>query len=94
MGTPLNASYHQALTSLLTSKETGRTGLRIAKGSTRLLCFTYDVIYHPGKLNVTSDCLSRLPLPTTGDVSEVPDMVAAVFQESLHAVSLPEFTAA
>lgn len=85
---------HQALTSLLTSKGTGRAGLRIARWSARLLCFTYDVTYRPGKLNVTADCLSRLPLPTTGDTSEVPDRVAAIFQEPLHALSLPEFTAA
>ena len=70
---------HQALTSLLTSKGAGRTGLRIARWSARLLCFTYDVIYHPGKLNVTADCLSRLPLPIIGDASEVPDVVTAVF---------------
>ncbi len=82
---------HHALTSLLTSKGTGRAGLRIARWSARLLCFTYDVTYHPGKHNVTADCL---PCSTTGDASEEPDIVAAVFQEALHAVSLPEFTAA
>ena len=43
---------------------------------------------------MTADCLSGLPLPTTGDASEVPDMVAAVFLESLHAIPLPEFAAA
>lgn len=48
---------HQALTTLLTSKGTGRAGLRIARWSARLLCFTYDVAYRPGKLNVTADCL-------------------------------------
>ena len=85
---------HQALTCLLTSKGTGCAGLRIAKCSAKLLCFLYDVAYHPGKLNMTADCLSRLPLPTTCDASEVTEMVAAVFQESLHAVSLPKFAAA
>lgn len=85
---------HQALTTLLTSKGAGRAGLRIARWSARLLCFTYDVTYRPGKLNVTADCLSRLPLPTSGDATEEPDMVATVFMDSLHAISLPEFTTA
>lgn len=85
---------HQALISLLTSKGTGRAGLRIARWSARLFCFTYDDTYRTGKQNMTADCLSRLPLPAAGDASEVPDMVAGVFQESLHPVSLPEFTAA
>lgn len=81
----------QALTTLLTSKDTGRAGLRIARWSARLLCFAY-VTYHPGKQNVTADCLSRLLLPITGDAAEGPDMVAIVFRESLCAMSLSEFT--
>ena len=39
---------HQALTSLLTSKGSGRAGLRITRWSARLLSFTYDVTYRPG----------------------------------------------
>lgn len=42
---------------------------------------------------MTADCLSRLPLSTTGDTAERPDMVAAVFMESSQAISLSEFTA-
>ncbi len=85
---------HQALTTLLTSKGIGRAGLRIARWSAQLLCFTYGVTYCPGKQNVTADCLSRLPLPTTGDAAEGPDMVATVFMESLCAMSVSEFTTA
>lgn len=85
---------HQALTSLLTSKGTGRAGLRIARWSARLLCFTYDVTYRLGRLNVTAVCLFRLPLPSTGEASEMPDMVTALYHESLHAVSLSEFITA
>ncbi len=56
---------HQALTTRFTSKDTGLAGLRIVRWSARLLCFTYDVTYRPGKQTVTADCLSRLPLSTT-----------------------------
>uniref|UniRef100_A0A096LYT1 Gypsy retrotransposon integrase-like protein 1 n=1 Tax=Poecilia formosa TaxID=48698 RepID=A0A096LYT1_POEFO len=85
---------HQALTTLLTSKGSGRAGLRIARWSARLLCFTYDVTYRPGNQNVTADCLSRLPLTAENEATEEPDMIAAVFKESLCAISLPEFTSA
>lgn len=54
---------HQALTTLLSTKGTDRAGMRIARWSARLLCFTYDVVYRAGLLNHTADCLSRLPLP-------------------------------
>ncbi|KAK7910413.1 hypothetical protein WMY93_015097 [Mugilogobius chulae] len=85
---------HQALTTLLTSKGSGRAGLRIARWSARLLCFTYDVTYRPGHLNVTADCLSRLPLTVPNEAADEPDMIAYVFKESLCAISLPEFTSA
>lgn len=41
-----------------------------------------------------ADCLSRLPLPTTEEGEVEPDIVAAVFMDSLHAMFLPEFTTA
>lgn len=69
-------------------------GLRVARWSARLLCFSYDVVYHPGKRNVTADCLSRLPLSATEEAEDEPDLVATVFVNQVHAVSLPEFNAA
>lgn len=69
------------------SKGAGRAVLRTDRWSAGLLCFANDATYRPGKQNMTAGCLSRLPLLTPGDDSEVPDMVAAVFQESVHAVS-------
>ena len=85
---------HHALTTLLTSAGAGRAGLRIARWSARLLCFTYDVTYRPGHLNVTADCLSRLPVTTTHEETEEPDMIATVFKGSLCAISIPELTSA
>lgn len=69
---------HQALTTLLSTKGADRAGMRVARWSARLLCFTYDVEYRAGSLNHTADCLSRLPLPSTspltGDME--PELVA------------------
>lgn len=69
---------HQALTTLLSTKGTDRAGMRIARWSARLLCFTYDVVYRAGSLNHTADCLSRLPLPTASSlpVDCDPELVA------------------
>lgn len=85
---------HQTLTTLLTSKSTGWAGLQIARWSAQLRCFTIDMTYHPGKQNLTADCLSRFPLPSTGDAAEDPDMVATVFMEFLQVMSVPGFSAA
>lgn len=69
---------HQALTTLLSTKGADRAGMRVARWSARLLCFTYDVEYRAGTLNHTADCLSRLPLPAAfplaGDME--PELVA------------------
>nr|XP_055067930.1 uncharacterized protein K02A2.6-like [Misgurnus anguillicaudatus] len=83
---------HQALTTLLTSKGTGRAGLRIARWSARLLCYSYDVAFRPGRYNTTADCLSRLPLPVTSDLTDEPEMVATV--SHLPALSASEFASA
>ncbi|KAL0160057.1 hypothetical protein M9458_043782, partial [Cirrhinus mrigala] len=69
---------HQALTVLFSSKGTDRTGMRIARWASRLLCFNYDVIYRPGALNNAADCLSRLPLPASDEdlLDAEPEFVA------------------
>ena len=60
---------HSALTTLLSSKGTGRQTMRIARWNSRLLIFDYTVTHRSGssgELKV-ADCLSRLPLPETAD---------------------------
>ncbi|KAF7649553.1 hypothetical protein LDENG_00139450 [Lucifuga dentata] len=56
---------HSPLTMLLASKGQGRAGMRIARWSSRLLSFNYDIQYKPSRENVTADCLSQLPLPSS-----------------------------
>ena len=58
------------LTTLLATKSISRARMRITKWSTRLLFFSYNVMYRPGKQNYTADCLFRMPLPTNCDVAD------------------------
>lgn len=69
---------HQALTTLLSTKGADRAGMRVARWSARLLCFTYDVEYRAGALNHAPDCLSRLPLPAASPLNgdNEPELVA------------------
>uniref|UniRef100_A0A1A8N061 Gypsy retrotransposon integrase-like protein 1 n=4 Tax=Nothobranchius TaxID=28779 RepID=A0A1A8N061_9TELE len=86
---------HQALTTLLSTKGLGRAGMRIARWSARLLCFSYDVIYRAGVHNHTADGLSRLPLPLDAKAEDItePDMVA-LLETDLRALSVSDFDAA
>jgi len=68
---------HSPLTTLLSSYGLGRAGMRIAHWSACLLSFNYEIVYKPGHQNVTADCLSRLPLPTTEPYHE-PDIEMVV----------------
>lgn len=45
-------------TTLLASKGQDRAGMRIARWSSRLLSFNYNIQYKSGQENVTADCLS------------------------------------
>ncbi|KAL1277069.1 hypothetical protein QQF64_023742 [Cirrhinus molitorella] len=83
---------HRALTTLLATKGIGRAGMRVARWSARLLCYTYDVVYRPGSLNYAVDCLSRLPLPTGSRGALEPEMVA--FVTGLPTLSENEFLSA
>ncbi len=70
-------SDHQALTTLLSTKGMDRAGMRVARWSTRLLCFQYDVQYRPGRKNCVADCLSRMPLNRTDTtVSNEQDLIS------------------
>ncbi|KAL7846430.1 hypothetical protein SRHO_G00214100 [Serrasalmus rhombeus] len=86
---------HQALTTLLATRGMGRSGLRIARWSARLLCFNYDIAYRRGVDNRAADCLSRLPLPNKDDstLDAEPETVAAI-STLLSAVSVSDFAAA
>lgn len=53
---------HAALVTLLSTKGTGHRPLRIARWSSRLLCYNYTVEYRKGSENVVADALSRLPV--------------------------------
>uniref|UniRef100_A0A3P9H5V6 Gypsy retrotransposon integrase-like protein 1 n=1 Tax=Oryzias latipes TaxID=8090 RepID=A0A3P9H5V6_ORYLA len=85
----------RALTTLLATKGLGRAGMRIARWSARLLCFTYDVEYRAGAQNYAADCLSRLPLPSVENAEPVvePELVALLDTE-LKALTVKDFTAA
>lgn len=61
---------HQALTTLLSINGMTRAGMRIASWSARLMCFQYNMQYHPGSQNVMADCLSCVPLSDTSTVTD------------------------
>ena len=83
---------HSPLTTLLASKGQGRAGMRIARWSSRMLSFIYDIQYKPGRENVTADCLSRLPLPSS-EPSLVDDTEVAL-TSTLTAITDTDFKAA
>lgn len=86
---------HQALTVLLSSKGTDRTGMRIARWAERLLCFNYEVNYYPGSQNQVADYLSRLPLPASDKVlSDTEPEFVALLSSEMSAVSPTEFASA
>lgn len=86
---------HQALTTLLTTKGMGRAGMRIARWAARLLCFDYNVVYRPGSLNHTADCLSRLPIPAPADSStDVEPEIVAFISSTLCSLSVTDFETA
>ena len=68
---------HQALTTLLSSKGSGRQSMRIARWATRLLRFNYTVEYLPGLRNYAADALSRLP-QSSDDVFEDDDQEVVI----------------
>jgi len=86
---------HQALTTLLSTRGAGRAGMRIARWSARLLCFTYDVVYRAGSSNHVADCLSRLPLPlTSASTSDDEPELVALLSTALTTISPSEFKTA
>ncbi len=84
---------HSPLTTLLSSKGKGRSGMCIARWSARLMVFTYDIKYKPRYENVTSDCLSRLPLLST-EPSLEHDLEVVALTSTLTAITSSEFKAA
>ncbi|KAG1952105.1 retrotransposable element [Pimephales promelas] len=86
---------HQALTTLLSTKGMGRAGMRIARWAARLLCFNYDVVYRPGSQNHTADCLSRLPIPSSGDdPTDLEPEIVALISSTLCSLSVTDFETA
>lgn len=66
--------------------------MRIARWSSRLLAFKYDIQYKPGRENVTADCLSRLPLPSSEPGLE--DDTEVALTSALTAITDTEFKTA
>jgi len=80
---------------LLSSKGTDRAGMRIARWAERLLCFNYEVNYHPGSKNQVADYLSRLPLSASDDdFSDTEPEFVALLSSEMSAVSPTEFACA
>lgn len=87
---------HQALTTLLSTKDMNRAGMRIARWSARLMCFQYDVQYRPGVQNDIADCLSRVPLTySSTDIDAEKDLLLEIAEVSplLTATPLTDFQA-
>ncbi len=69
--------------------------MRIARWAARLLCFDYSVVYRPGSMNHTADCLSRLPIPAPADSStDVEPEIVAFISSTLCSLSVTDFETA
>ncbi|KAJ8333804.1 hypothetical protein SKAU_G00411230 [Synaphobranchus kaupii] len=101
VGSPALALFDPALPTVISTDTSdyglglGRAGMHIARWSSRLLCFDYDVIYRPGAQNFPADCLSRLPLPARSEppVDVEPEFVA-MLSTALSTLPVSEFEAA
>ncbi|UYV67953.1 hypothetical protein LAZ67_5002609 [Cordylochernes scorpioides] len=79
-----------SLTTLLTTKGNDRAGLRIARWSTRLMNFDYNIEYKKGRDNVLPDYLSRSSLSSYEDYDGEVELIASINQDML-AISEEEF---
>jgi hypothetical protein len=90
-------SDHQALRTLLAAGGTGHRPLRLHRWSSRLLRYSFDVVFKPGAENVVADCLSRAYVPessmTSSDVPEADtawdDDAAAAIQSVFGGLGVP-----
>lgn len=87
-----NLLMGETVNMLLSSKGLGRAGMRVARWSSRLIAFNYDIQYKPGRDNVTVDCLSLFPLP--GSEPSLLDDVEVALTSALSAVTAAEFKSA
>lgn len=62
---------HKPLVQLLQSKPIDTLTLRIQRFRMRLMRYSYEIVYVPGKLLSVADALSRSPLPTSSDSQEL-----------------------
>ena len=83
---------HQALRSLLTTRGTGRAGMRISRWASRLMVYSYSVEHVRGESN-PADALSRLPAPVT-EVTDDESITVAAVAAHLQAVTREELMTA
>lgn len=67
---------HSPLVSLLDIKRIDELPIRIQRFRIRLLRFSYNVRYLPGKLNHCADALSRAPIQSDSDTTELYSVVS------------------
>ena len=70
---------HQPLLALLKTKALDELSPRIQRFRMRLMRYSYDVVYTPGKNLTTADMLSRAPVGSPKEVDLQKESEAAVF---------------
>ena len=70
---------HKPLVSLLGSQDLSKMPVRVQRFKLRLMRFTYEIEYVPGKQQITADALSRSPVKSTCqvEIEEVLEVEAA-----------------
>jgi len=69
---------HKPLLQILSTKELDDLSPRLQRFRMRLMRYSYDIEYTPGKQLITADALSRHPLPETGDQYQDQEVAAQV----------------
>lgn len=68
---------HKPLLQILQTKHIDELSPRLTRFRLRLMRYTYEVVYVPGKQFLVPDYLSRLPVPVAGQVNEAEELEEA-----------------